>query len=140
MAETSHEKALAFIRKVLFILGGSSFILSLVLFIFAEEVVWLLLGNGYDQSILMLRIMSFLPFIISLSNIFGVQTMLTFGMQSIFSKILVTAAILNIVAVLPFIYFYQAIGASSVILFVEIYVTVLMWYILKKNKLDLFKS
>lgn len=139
LAETSHEKALAFIRKVLFILGGSSFILSLVLFIFAEEVVWLLLGNGYDQSILMLRIMSFLPFIISLSNIFGVQTMLTFGMQSIFSKILVTAAILNIIAVLPFIYFYQAIGASSVILFVESYVTLTMWYIIKKNDLDLFK-
>lgn len=83
--------------------------------------------------------MSFLPFIISLSNIFGVQTMLTFGMQSIFSKILVTAAILNIIAVLPFIYFYQAIGASSVILFVESYVTLTMWYIIKKNDLDLFK-
>lgn len=65
--------------------------------------------------------------------------MLTFGLQNYFSKILMSAAILNIVVVLPFIYFYQAVGVSCVIIFIEIYVTVLMWYILKKNNLDLFK-
>ena len=42
--------------------------------------------------------------------------MLTFGLQNYFSKILMSAAILNIVAVLPFIYFYQAAGVSCVII------------------------
>ena len=140
LADQSRIKALNFIRKILFAVGGCNFILSLLLFIFADKIVWLLLGDGYEESVLLLQIMAFLPFVISLSNIFGVQTMLTFGLQNYFSKILMSAAILNIVAVLPFIYFYQAAGVSCVIIFIEIYVTVLMWYILKKNNLDLFKS
>lgn len=139
-AINSKKEALKFLRKIVLILGGGTFIGSILIFIFAEWIVDILLGAGYEQSILLLRILAFLPFIISLSNIFGIQTMLVFGMKKQFNKVLLSAAIVNTVIVLPMIYFYQAIGVSVSMTITEIFVTLSMYYILKKNDIDLIRG
>lgn len=136
-ASNSKNEALKFLRKIVLILGGGNFIGSILIFIFAEWIVDILLGAGYEQSVLLLRILAFLPFIISLSNIFGIQTMLVFGMKKQFNKILLSAAVINTIIVLPMIYFYQAIGVSISITITEIFVTVTMCVILKKNNINL---
>ena len=132
-ASNSKNDALKFLRKIVLILGGGNFIGSILIFIFAEWIVDILLGAGYEQSVLLLRILAFLPFIISLSNIFGIQTMLVFGMKKQFNKVLLSAAIVNTVIVLPMIYFYQAIGVSVSMMITETFVTLSMYYILRKN-------
>lgn len=137
IASNSKNDALKFLRKIVLILGGGNFIGSIFIFIFAEWIVDILLGAGYEQSILLLRILAFLPFIISLSNIFGIQTMLVFGMKKQFNKILLSAAVINTIIVLPMIYFYQAIGISISMTITEIFVTVTMYIILKKNNIHL---
>lgn len=137
LANNSKADALKFLRKIILVLGGGNFVGSILIFVFAEWIVDILLGNGYEQSILLLRILSFLPFIISLSNIFGIQTMLVFGMKKQFNKILLSAAIVNTVIVLPMIYFYQAIGVSVSMTITEIFVTVTMYIILRKNNIHL---
>lgn len=139
-ASNSKNEALKFLRKIVLILGGGNFIGSILIFIFAEWIVDILLGAGYEQSVLLLRILAFLPFIISLSNIFGIQTMLVFGMKKQFNKVLLSAAIVNTVIVLPMIYFYQAIGVSVSMTITEIFVTLSMYYILKKNNIDLIRG
>lgn len=139
-ASNSKNEALKFLRKIVLILGGGNFIGSILIFIFAEWIVDILLGEGYEQSVLLLRILAFLPFIISLSNIFGIQTMLVFGMKKQFNKVLLSAAIVNTVIVLPMIYFYQAIGVSLSMTITEIFVTLSMYYILKKNDIDLIRG
>lgn len=136
-ASNSKNEALKFLRKIVLILGGGNFIGSILIFIFAEWIVDILLGAGYEQSVLLLRILAFLPFIISLSNIFGIQTMLVFGMKKQFNKILLSAAVINTIIVLPMIYFYQAIGVSISMTITEIFVTVTMCVILKKNNINL---
>ena len=133
LVDESEAKAMKFIQKVLLVMGVGNFCLSLILLIFAEWLIKILLGAGYEQSGLMLRIMAFLPFIIALSNVFGIQTMLPFGMQSTFSKILMSAAVLNTVIALPAIYFYQGIGVCCSIVVTEIFVTVTMLIILNKK-------
>ncbi|WP_278546860.1 flippase [Megamonas funiformis] len=137
LANNSKIDTLNFLRKVILVLGGGNLIGSILIFIFAEWIVDLLLGDGYEQSILLLRILSFLPFIISLSNIFGIQTMLVFGMKKQFNKILLSSAVINTIIVLPMIYFYQAIGVSISMIITEIFVTVTMYIILKKNNINL---
>lgn len=139
-ASNSKNEALKFLRKIVLILGGGNFIGSILIFIFAEWIVDILLGEGYEQSVLLLRILAFLPFIISLSNIFGIQTMLVFGMKKQFNKVLLSAAIVNTVIVLPMIYFYQAIGVSISMTITEIFVTLSMYYILRKNNIDLIRG
>lgn len=137
IASNSKNDALKFLRKIVLILGGGNFIGSILIFIFAEWIVDILLGAGYEQSVLLLRILAFLPFIISLSNIFGIQTMLVFGMKKQFNKVLLSAAIVNTVIVLPMIYFYQAIGVSVSMTITEIFVTLSMYIVLKNNNINL---
>lgn len=124
-----------FLTKVLLILGGGTFIGSIFIFIFADFIVKILLGSGYEESVMLLRIMAFLPFIIALSNVFGIQIMLPFGMKSTFSRILICAAVLNTCMVLPLIYFWQDIGVSISIVTTECFVTVIMYLTIKKYKI-----
>lgn len=140
MANNSRIDALKFLRKIVLVLGGGNFVGSILIFIFAEWIVDILLGTGYEQSVLLLRILAFLPFIISLSNVFGIQTMLVFGMKKQFNKVLLSAAIVNTVIVLPMIYFYQAVGVSISMTITEVFVTLSMYYILKRDNIDLIRG
>lgn len=139
-ASASKTDALRFLHKIVVVLGGGNFLLSTFIIAFADLIVKLLLGSGYEQSVLLLRIMAFLPVIISLSNIFGVQTMLVFGMQKEFSRILMMAAVLNTCVVLPMIYLYEGIGVSVTITVTECFVAVMMWYVLKQNGINLLRK
>lgn len=135
LVKESPQNVKPFLRKVILVLGGGNLLLSIFIFIFAKPIVDILLGNGYEESVILLRIMAFLPFIIALSNVFGIQIMLPFGMQSTFSKILICAAILNTCMVIPLILLYQDIGVSVSIVITECFVTSVMFYVLKKNKI-----
>lgn len=138
-ASASKTDALRFLHKIVVLLGGGNFLLSIFIITFADYIVKLLLGNGYEQSILLLRIMAFLPVIISLSNIFGIQTMLVFGMQKTFSKILFMSAVLNTCIVLPLICFFEGVGVSISITVTECFVTIAMWYVLRSNGINLLR-
>lgn len=133
LVDESKAEAMQFIKKVLLVMGIGNFCLSLILMIFAEWIIKILLGAGYEQSVLLLRIMAFLPFVIALSNVFGIQTMLPFGMKSKFSRILIFAAILNTIIVIPAIYYYAAIGVCSSILITECFVTIVMGICIFRN-------
>lgn len=132
----SKEAAILFLRKVVVVFGGCTFALSLFILAFAPWIVRILLGSGYEQSILLLRIMAFLPFLIALSNVFGIQTMLTFGMQREFSRIIMMAAVFNTCLVLPMIYFFEGLGVCVSIALTESFVTLAMWYVLKKQGIE----
>mgnify|MGYP002602380963 CR=1 FL=1 len=138
LSKVSTEKTLKFLKKIIIIVGGSCLIISLLIFIFADIIVMILLGPGYEQSIILLKILSFLPFVIALSNIFGIQTMLVFGLQRQFSKILVSASIFNTIVVLLMIYFYQDVGTAISIMVTETFVTITMYIVLKKKNIYYF--
>jgi PST family polysaccharide transporter len=133
LVEQDRYMAVRFIKKMMIILGGSNLIISLVILIMAGPIVHLLLGTQFEQSIVMLRILAMLPFIISLSNVFGIQTMLPFGMQKQFSHILIASAILNTCLVFPFIYFWSGNGVCIDMLITETFVTARMWLRLKEE-------
>ena len=134
----SKEKAIAFLRKTVRYIGGLSLAASLGTFILAEPIVHIIMGSSYEESILILRILSFFPFVVAMSNIFGVQTMVTFGMQNIFSRILMLSALLNFVLIFPLIYLWQGIGLSITVMIVESFVTITMYVILRKKGIRLY--
>ena len=134
MVNQSKKSAILFIKKIIILIGSLTFIISLFVFIFANFIVKLLLGPQYYESVVILRIISFLPFIIALNNIFGTQTMLTFGYKKEFSRILILASAINIILSFIFIPIYQANGTAFSALISEIYVLLAM-FIYLKNKL-----
>lgn len=130
----SIEKGKKFILNSAKTIGILSFLISLLCFIFAEELVLILLGKEYLQSIIILRIISFLPFIIYLSNLFGIQTMLNFSYNKQFTIIISIAAIISLTLSLLLVPKYFEIGTAITSLITEIFVTgAIIFFLLSKG-------
>jgi PST family polysaccharide transporter len=86
-----------YIKRLLlltFVIGISLFISLLV---GAALITQVLLGPAYEESIIILKILSILPLLIGLNNVLGVQIMLSFGWDKPFSRTIIGAAALCIV-------------------------------------------
>jgi PST family polysaccharide transporter len=133
-------EAIKFIRKIAIIIGIFSGLISIFIFLFADFLVSLLLGSQYERSILVLKIISVLPFLIGLSNIFGIQTMVTFGFKKLFSRILISGSILNIILSIILVPLFKEIGSAVSVVVVESFITIVMLFFLQKRGIDLIKG
>ncbi len=130
--KTSVSDTIVFIRKFTKYYAGLFFIISSLLFILAEPVILLLFGESYKNSIIIFRILAFLPFIISFSQVYGMQVLLNFGKQSTFSKILMAAAAFDLAILFPLAHFFGEIGVAITMVAVEIFVTFVTRHYAKK--------
>jgi PST family polysaccharide transporter len=121
----SKERSIEVVKKLVKVIGILTFFLSVILFIFAESIVNMLLGNQYQESIVVLRILSFLPFIIALSNIYAVQGLISLGSSKVIPKIVFSGASLNIFALPVLTYFYKDVGTAISCVLTEIFITFL---------------
>ena len=85
------------VKKILRLGGLISFTFSFIVFLFSSQICLIVLGEDYSNSIPILKIISWLPFIIYLSNVFGIQLMLNLGFKKDFAKIILIAAFINVV-------------------------------------------
>lgn len=133
----SKEDGLKFIRRVTFYIAIFTSFVSLFIFIFAEFLVNLLLGTEYQNSIIVVQILALMPFMIGLSNVFGIQTMLNFGRKKPFSQILIAGSIINLILSFVLVPLYQHIGSAISVLIVESFITIAMFIYLQRNGLKL---
>ena len=136
----SREAGIKFLRKVAFLIGGFNLVLSLSIFIFADLIVKIALGVQYTESVIVLKILAFLPFIIGLSNVFGIQTMLTLNFKEAFSKILISASFLNLVLAFILVPSLKHIGISISVLISEIFVTLSMFIFLRSKGIKILEG
>lgn len=129
------EQGMRFIRKVVFVVSIFTLSVSLITFISAEFLVDLLLGSDYKESIIVVKVLALMPFMIGLSNMFGIQTMLNFGKRKAFSKIIVIGSILNLFLSFILVPSFEHIGSAVSVLIVESYITLAMFIYLQKNNL-----
>jgi PST family polysaccharide transporter len=134
--KNSFEDGIAIVKKLVLYAGSFSFLFCLLILIFAGEIIHLLLGYQYEESIIVLRIISFLPFLILLSNIYGIQTMLNIGYKKEFTIFITLAAVINLIISLIIVPIYFEIGTAFSVVITEFFVTssmiIFLW---KKGKL-----
>lgn len=123
VANESKQRVLVFIRKMVVFIGSGFFIISLLIFIFSNIIVNIVLGEDYHQSIVVLRILAFLPFIICLSNIFAVQGLYAFGLQHLFTKFVIPIAILHLCILSFLTYYFSIIGTAAALIITEVLIT-----------------
>lgn len=128
LAVKSREAALALIKKSLVLIVLVSLCMSVVFLFGASPICHLVLSRKFDGSIVPLRWMAALPILLGLSNVFGVQTMLTFGMNKEFNRIVTVSAVLNLLLTFPLAKFWGASGAGVAVLLTEIFVTAAMFF------------
>ena len=90
------ERAEYLIRKSyrwMFMLGALS---ALVLFFGAPLIVRILLGQGYEATVPVLKVMAVIPLLLALTNVFGMQWMLAKKLDKQFNRIVIGSALLNV--------------------------------------------
>ena len=131
----SYERFISFNKKLFKIALTVGMIISIILFLFAAPLVNLVLGKDYQSSILVLKIIAWLPLVIFLSNVLGIQTMLPLNKQKSFAIILFFAAVINLILSFILVPKYFEIGTSISVLVTEIFVTMAFFVFIKKNKI-----
>jgi PST family polysaccharide transporter len=129
----SKERGLIFIKKLFKIVALGTGIISLLTFIFADFIVYTVMGKNYINSISVLKIMSIIPFLVGLSNVMGIQTMLSFNRKKEFQMILIAASILNIIVSVILVPLFNHIGSSISVVLVESFVTISMFIYLQST-------
>lgn len=132
LASNSRDAAYVFIRRLIRLQGIFTLVLSLLLFLFAGQLVALLFGNQFKASIVLVKWMALLPFVIGLNNILGTQIMLNFGMQKTFSRILIVVGVFSIGLIIPMTLWFDAEGAAITVFVAEFTQTMTMIVILKR--------
>jgi len=117
------------------ILSLTTAIMSIFLFFAAPILIEISAGSGYEHSILILRILSPIPLLVALSNVYGIQVMLTHGYKKEFSRILLSVGLISFIVVFPMSYLFSEKGAAITLLLAEILVTFMMFIFVNKNKL-----
>jgi PST family polysaccharide transporter len=116
-------RGIEYIKKFSVIVTSLTLPASIFLLIFAPILVKVFLGDQYLPSINVVRILSFFPFIIGLSNLYGIQTTLNLKMDKDFFKVVMGGSIINLLLNVLLDYKLAEIGSSVSWLITEIYIT-----------------
>ena len=122
------------LKKSGLIILGLSFMISLVLFFAAELIIYIFGGENFYAAILVLKILSPIPFIVCVSNLLGVEIMLPNNKTKAFNNILFAAGILSFILMYPLIKKWAVMGAAINVLLIELFVaSVMMIYVVQKK-------
>lgn len=111
-----------------------SFLMSVILFFSAELIIYIFGGESFYPAVLILKILSPIPFIVCVSNLLGVQIMLPNNKIKAFNNILFVAAILSFLLMYPLIKKWAEMGAAINILLIELFVaSAMMMYVVQKR-------
>ncbi len=124
--ETFRE-TLVFVRKITAVTSLVTLTMGIFFFIFAELIIRLLAGTPFPESILTLRILAVVPFMVGLS-IPSVQILLAGGREKKFSTIVAGAEIVSLFLNLVLISWFSYIGASVALILMETGVSVFLFY------------
>ena len=137
LARTSSQAALAFIAQCLKWMSGLTLIPVVILFLLARPIAMLCFGHAALEAVPVIRWIAPLPFLIAVSNVLGIQTMLIFGLDKQFSRILISAGIVNIILGVPLISWRGAQGAGISVLVTETVVTLTMILVLRYYRITI---
>jgi Membrane protein involved in the export of O-antigen and teichoic acid len=133
----SRREMLKFVARLAKYQIGIMSILSVFLFILAEPIVTIILGEKYHSSIILIKILAALPVLTAISDILGNQIMLNTGLQKQFSQVFIISGLINITLMLAIVPYIGSVGAAVSIAITETIVMLLR--AISVNKHNLFK-
>ncbi|SIO59157.1 polysaccharide transporter, PST family [Burkholderia sp. GAS332] len=131
-------KAFALVRKALYALSAIMLAVSIMLWALAPWIVRVGMGPQYAPAVDVLRWMAFVPWLVALSNVLGLQMMLPLGMKKKFSEILLGSGVFNVALLVPLSIRFGAQGAAMSILATETLVTGCMAFYLIQKRVPVF--
>lgn len=103
----------------------------------APLVIHILYGSQFEDSIWILRILAISPFVASISNVMGVQTLLNLKLDKIYFRITIIGCIVNVIlniALIPVMSYY---GTALAWVCTEASIMVSLFIVLKRQNIHL---
>jgi PST family polysaccharide transporter len=122
----SEKTAYLFLRKVMLLGGICMASVSVLLFVFANIVTTLVVGNHAPDIAVLIRVLSILPFTVFIDNIYGRQILLNIGHEKQVVRIIGISAAVTVLLLLSLVPSFGSAGAALSYLFSELLVLVLM--------------
>lgn len=101
------------IRKSLAAMGGITLLVSLLALVLAPYLCPLLLGSSFAPSILILQLLSPLPFLFGLMSVLGSQTMVVFGMERDLARLTLLSVVVTSPVTILLIVVFGGAGAAA---------------------------
>lgn len=137
LVRESPQAALAFITKSLKLTFVFTLVPAIAIYVLARPVALLCFGHAALGVVPVLRWIAPLPILITTSSVLGIQTMLAFGLDKQFSRILITAGVVNVIMGVPLILWLGAQGAGVSVLFAETFVALTIIVVLRRNGISI---
>jgi len=130
------ENGLNIVRRVLPIIFFFTSIISIILYIMGPSALTLIYGAKFNSSVSVFRILIFIPPILSLSNLFGVQIMMNLNMDKLFFSIVTVSALISVSLNWIMIHSFGFIGVAYNWVATEILITISLYVALKIKKIS----
>lgn len=119
----SKEKTIVFLNKVIILVSIYAIILSFLLFFWAEYLVNVLSWSEFKESIIVIKILSFLPLIVGVWNIILVVFMFNYWFKKQVSYIIITCSLISITLSVPLSFHFQHVWMAISVLITESIIT-----------------
>lgn len=129
---TDHNRAKVLVNRLMFLIFGMGLLIFISFSLGARYGLDLLAGPQFLAAMDMLIIFSLFPLLVALSNLFGVQIMLSNGLNSLFFKLTFMASLVGFLIMVPAIKVNGALGGVQSWFVVEVVVTFAMALSLKR--------
>jgi len=126
LVSTSRDATIALIGRLLRFQALATLGLSILLYVFSDQITAIVLGAAFEPSSVLLRVMAAVPFLIGLSNIFGIQVMFVFSLDRLVTRVVAVCGVLNIALLALLVPQLREVGAAIAIVAIEALVTALM--------------
>jgi PST family polysaccharide transporter len=122
LAHTSPAQAAKLARIGMITMIGGGIVLGAGVFVFAPQMIRLLMGQAFSPAVTVLRILSIIPLLLAATNSAGLQWLLPFGKDSQVNRIIVSAGVLNVVLAVIVAPHFAHIGMAWTIVTAECFV------------------
>lgn len=107
------------------------------IYILAPWLIHLFYGQEFGQATTVLRILCFVPLILALGDLFGIQTMINLKMDKQFFNITLVGAFIGLAFNFYLSKHIGAVGTAWAWLLTELVITIIMWSFLYKRQIQL---
>ena len=126
LIQTSEKKAKEFILKLLIFSGIIMLIISIIIYFSSEYIICFIAGEVLIEAVIVLKVLSLFPFIITIARIFSFNYIISFGYKKELSTLYFISALISIPITLLLIICFQEIGAALAVIIIESFVNILM--------------
>lgn len=135
----SREKGLDLVKQIFPVVTIITVLASLFLWLFGPLIIGIMYGGKFAPSIIVFRILSFIPIIIGINNLLGIQIMINLKMDKPFFRITLIGAIISIALNFLLVKQMGFVGTAWSWLISEILITSILFFFLLNKGINIFE-